>query len=297
MSLSVMKKEGEMMSQELTFREIMGEIGARPVARAPYERWSAVIDSTAADRLLAINDPYQRPISRSTVARYARDMTGGAWQPFVDPLMIAAGDWTLLDGQHRLAAIKMSGTSQSMEVVVRPRESIAAADQRHKRSIAATDSAIHHRKPLSAQVQAAVEMAAFGMPDDPRRRSASRVDRSRARERFSDRALEFCASLDAKRRIGFPASAMAVAIQAYEKHPAEAELFFRAVSTNTHHIHGRPWAILQHICTSLARGGAAGQAEARERYVRVVSAWNAYVTNRDTTHTKYSADREIPAVL
>jgi hypothetical protein len=57
----------------------------------------------------------QRPISQSIINRYAMDMTAGKWLPTHQAIAFAEnGD--LLDGQHRLEAIKKSGKTLVMFV-------------------------------------------------------------------------------------------------------------------------------------------------------------------------------------
>jgi len=62
---------------------------------------------------LKYNNPSNRPISKDTVARYARDMTRGAYKVTHQAI---AFDWdgNLGNGQHRLSAIVMSGKPQTM---------------------------------------------------------------------------------------------------------------------------------------------------------------------------------------
>lgn len=57
-----------------------------------------------------------RSLRAQVVARYARDMTSGAWEFAAEPIKFGS-DGTLLDGQHRLAAIRDSGCTIAMLVV------------------------------------------------------------------------------------------------------------------------------------------------------------------------------------
>ena len=58
-----------------------------------------------------------RRLRARTLDRYTRDMENGRWHMDGSPIRFAK-DGTLLDGQHRLAAVVKSGLSQKMLVVV-----------------------------------------------------------------------------------------------------------------------------------------------------------------------------------
>lgn len=67
-----------------------------------------------ADELLALNDEKNRRLSRHTVEKYAEDMSSGRWgRTNTNPIGVMVDDngriVSLLDGQHRLAAVVMSG--------------------------------------------------------------------------------------------------------------------------------------------------------------------------------------------
>jgi len=63
-----------------------------------------------------LNNSLNRKVSESTVIKYSTDMKNGRWVENGETLKFN-GDGTLIDGQHRLRAIIMSGTSQKMFVV------------------------------------------------------------------------------------------------------------------------------------------------------------------------------------
>ena len=58
-----------------------------------------------------------RGISGARVERYARDMKAGAWEFNGEPLIFAGDMEQLLDGQHRLEAVKVAMTTVRMLVV------------------------------------------------------------------------------------------------------------------------------------------------------------------------------------
>lgn len=73
-----------------------------------------VIDPATAESLLALNSKNRR-LNSSTVSVYARAMKLKEWNFDGAPIRISK-DNVLLDGQHRLHAVIMSGTSQQFSV-------------------------------------------------------------------------------------------------------------------------------------------------------------------------------------
>lgn len=74
-----------------------------------------LITPEVAERLLTAN-VHNRALAVHSVGRYAQDMASGNWEFTGDPIRVAA-DGSLLDGQHRLAAVMKSGRSIVMMVV------------------------------------------------------------------------------------------------------------------------------------------------------------------------------------
>lgn len=290
------------------FYQLMRDAGATLVSTDPYERWKITVTPDVADALLAISDPFQRALSDTTARYYARIQARGEWMPYVDPLMVTSEHYTTLDGQHRLSAVKRSGIPQKFEIVIRPRATIVALDQRKARGISDTDSAIRQRAPLNNRVQAAVEIAMWGTGPIIH---VSRLERGKARDAFSTEALEFAAEVSTKRTVRLPSPVLAVAIQAFEKHPAEARQFFLAMAQNSAVVMGREWAVLRYMCAKILglgpvgpvsgeirkRAAAGGQGTRRELYVRVAHAWNAFISGNDITHTKYSPNIGDPEIM
>jgi hypothetical protein len=68
-----------------------------------------------ADEFLKMNTANFRKPDQSRVVRYANDMSCGKWQFNGDTIKVSNGQ--LLDGQHRLLAVKVSGCSVEMLVV------------------------------------------------------------------------------------------------------------------------------------------------------------------------------------
>lgn len=69
-------------------------------------------------RAILTRNTRNRTLWKNTVAAYAADMSAGAWRPNGDTIKLAGPDDDVLnDGQHRLHAIIVSGTTQQMIVV------------------------------------------------------------------------------------------------------------------------------------------------------------------------------------
>lgn len=81
---------------------------------APTVTWEA-ITPTVAQELLGRND-HNRPLTKSRVASLASDMVSGRWVMNGEAIKLAK-DGTLLDGQHRLAAVVQANVPINMLVV------------------------------------------------------------------------------------------------------------------------------------------------------------------------------------
>lgn len=94
-----------------------------------------VITPAFAKQLLEQN-PHNRPLTRSTVDRYASDMKSGRWNNNGQGIVLTP-DGMLLDGQHRMAAVVQAQTPIAM-LVVRgvPREAFVTMDSGKPRTLA-----------------------------------------------------------------------------------------------------------------------------------------------------------------
>lgn len=81
----------------------------------PQAKWTT-FSPEKAQRILDTKNPMNRSISAGHVARMADDMRNGRWDANGETIKFDS-EGNLLDGQHRLQAIAMSGTSQKLLVV------------------------------------------------------------------------------------------------------------------------------------------------------------------------------------
>lgn len=68
-------------------------------------------------RVLLDRNAHNRKISETAVAKYARDMSNGAWEFNGEPIIVAS-DGYLNDGQHRCEAVIASGVSIRAVIVI-----------------------------------------------------------------------------------------------------------------------------------------------------------------------------------
>jgi hypothetical protein len=109
-----------------------------PAVRPASEPTVQIVDVTPqlAKDWLELNTRNRSLRESTKVANFARDMAAGNWRPYVT-LVVRATDGTLLDGQHRLHAIVVSGTTQRMIVVTGvPKEDQHVIDRNSKRTFA-----------------------------------------------------------------------------------------------------------------------------------------------------------------
>jgi hypothetical protein len=87
-----------------------------------------------------------RPLRKCVVAAYAADMKAGNWKLTHQGIGLAS-DGTLLDGQHRLAAIVESGIAVKMMVIQGiEKETVIAMDDHAKRSAGDSISILRNEK-------------------------------------------------------------------------------------------------------------------------------------------------------
>jgi hypothetical protein len=117
------------------------------------------IDPQTAARWLKRNTK-NRKLRRSDVDAYARDMLAGNWQMTGEAIKFAP-DGTLLDGQHRLAAIVKSGVTVTLLVIRNvPATAQAAMDSGTKRTAADMLTLAEHKNAtmLAAAARLAIQV-------------------------------------------------------------------------------------------------------------------------------------------
>lgn len=102
-----------------------------------------------------------RKLSPGTAERYADDMRNGRWKLTHQGIAFNC-DGTLLDGQHRLRAVVLSGCQQRMMVTFGlPVESVSVVDDHRKRTAADALQIVHGVRSIS--IHKAVAIAQYMM--------------------------------------------------------------------------------------------------------------------------------------
>ncbi len=107
-------------------------------ALADYEE--VRVTPEVAARYLDKNHHNQRPVNTTLVARYVAEMRAGRWSFTGAPIEISV-DGLIIDGQHRLTAVRLSGVAQTF-LVVRHRGQVNASVIDSGRSRTAGDSLV-----------------------------------------------------------------------------------------------------------------------------------------------------------
>lgn len=111
-----------------------GAIHVKPKQGDPITSAVEIITPEKAREYLQRN-ARNRKLSRHTIEAYAGDMRAGRWLFTGDPIQFDAGG-NLINGQHRLSAIVMSGEPQRMMVIRGlPTQAISHLDQGRKRTV------------------------------------------------------------------------------------------------------------------------------------------------------------------
>jgi hypothetical protein len=162
----------------------------KPTYSIAFER----VNPKQAKAWLAEAEGYNvRGINVNAVTTYSNDMRAGEWQPI--PVAICFDkDGILVNGQHRLAGIVESDTTQLFLVArgVGP-EVIAAMDQGLKRSVTAVASTLGH-KGFTSNFASTTRLAAWG----PNQRPASAKELISLYLRFKD-AIDFAIAAPGQR--------------------------------------------------------------------------------------------------
>lgn len=235
-----------------------------------------------AARILADRNNRNRNIAASVVAKYARDMRSGNWLLNGDAIRFAV-DGSLLDGQHRLAAIVKAGVPvRSFVVWNLPAESQATMDDGRKRTMANVleldDIGGSHSK-TAASILRRIILLDRGYTDGSGGGSAAPT-KTEMREYLADnpdviRAAEVADQIRSARGIRCAASTVGLAyLLCARKSQADADAFFDKLRTGAGLDEGHPVLVLRN---KLATDGSTRlRTETGEALAWFIRAWNAY---------------------
>lgn len=251
------------------------------------------ITPAVAEALLQRNT-INRPLNKNVVFRYARQMENGDWKSNGEAIRIGA-DGTLLDGQHRLAAIVKTGLSIPLLVVSGlEKDVICTIDTGKPRSIA------DHLEIFGVKGNAAILAAAI--------RVAQSFDTNGSYTRDWDKlpAIEAIAFLESNpglvhsaERVSWGSqkmmpSGICIALHyVFSKVDAKkTEEFFAQLLSGVGLLDGSPVLALRNRMSATAgmKRNAAGR---RAIIGYTVNAFKAFISGRSISQLKYFEDSEI----
>ena len=260
------------------------------------EKWR--ITPKMAEIMLGWNNR-NRPVSASTVKKYAEAMREGRWRYTGVPIVFSTH--RLLDGQNRLMACVESGQSiEALVVFGVPDDSFAFIDVGKTRS-ASNVFAIHGVKNFS--IMAAAIQWVIGYEDNKVSAGAKGVmgmDHAQLYEAYLEHpALQdsaWVAHLFAPAKIISPSMMCAIHYFCAKKSRSDADAFFRKVGEGIGFSGKKDPAYKLHkflvdAAVSQQRPGRTAGA------ALTVKAWNASRLNRDVGALRFSADEAFPRII
>lgn len=223
---------------------------------------------------------HNRHLRQTAVDAYARDMSAGVWQWNGDGIKIAT-DGTLLDGQHRLAAIVQAGVPVRLLVTSGlPVEAQETMDTGIHRTFA---DALSLRGYANATSLGAVcrtvltwERGGRYFGGGGRNRRFTRNELSGVLDRYPW-IVDGMGTVNRLRRVGLPASAGGLAYWLFTPIDAgDAADFFERLISDEHHVSGHPITELRRVLTSTTLGGGNRRSNPTMIIGLTVKAWNRY---------------------
>lgn len=231
------------------------------------------------------NNKSNRTISKTTVGTYARDMEEGRWRFTGAPISFDA-DGNLLDGQHRMEALRQSGTTQEF-LIVRNLDSAArqAIDIGRRRSVA--DSLTMDNVRNGAQVASAARLILRWREGHLRITRNYRSSDAEIRQFVIDNEgpLQDSASYAQRLRRVLPVSQTAITAAHHETtrvDPSAAAVFWAKVLTGADLSTGDPALSFRN---AIVRIGAKHEDRALLNLELAVRAWRFHVSGRTTGQT------------
>ncbi|MFC0846485.1 hypothetical protein ACFH04_22610 [Streptomyces noboritoensis] len=261
------------------------------------------ISPTIAAEMLTRNDD-NRPLDKGRVAYLREAIQRGEW--LVSHQGIAfAGSWTnsrLLDGQHRLAAIRQSG--QTVPVLVFenvPPETFCVMDTGRSRT-ASTILAMQGEHDSSLLAAAIRHIHLFkAMPDTEWKGHSSRLTNAQVLTFLKanrERVTEACgiARLMSKERLIIPTAAAVGYYTTREASPGvDQESWVQGVTTGADLSPGDPRLALRNALISLGTGTSGRRrSDSRGQLGLYLKAWNAWVLQKPVRQLRFQRGEKMP---
>lgn len=236
-------------------------------SRKPVVHQQKVTPAIAQDWLTY--NTLNRPLSEKTVAKYAEIMRSGNWKPNGDTVAFSV-DNTLLDGQHRLAAIVKSGVTLEMIVVNNLEKDVfSTKDTGRKRSGADVLGILGEQN--ASTVAAVLVKVVHYYAGCAHLNNVLAVDYPEALNRYPE-VREICKNYQLRSLCRFASSILAAYVVCWHVDPTEAEEFFARVADGIGLNADSPERILREQLLRMNDGGTKGRTAAM---AWAIKAWNA----------------------
>lgn len=243
-----------------------------------------------------------RPVNNMHVSRLAADMTAGEWQVNGEAI-IFADDGTLLDGQHRLEAVVLSGATVPMSVVAGvSKDAFKTIDIGKKRTgadaLATFDERfMTHRVVMAAAIRNIAMFDADGAYKDKRvgvMPHGHTIEFATKNRKQLERALDHTLHLSWARRL-VPASCLVALYFLFsQKDPFETERFFHKLNTGENMSKDDPINLLRNRLMEMRSAGTTVRATDVLPYV--VKAWEIVRSGRTVQRLMVPADY-VPTIV
>lgn len=217
-----------------------------------------------------------RNLRQRVVDTYARDMTNGDWKWNGEAIKFSE-DGTLLDGQHRLAAIVQSGASVRM-LVVRglPDDTQATMDAGAKRKFSDTLSLNGEANAAAlAAICRSVTLWEAGRRDFTGQTSNAELQRTLDRYPQLREAARLSNRINSHSRL--PQSVFGLTWWLFNDIDEEdAEYFFERLASDEGHYKGEPIHALRNALSPISGLRSGGERSAKFLVAITIKAWNRY---------------------
>lgn len=238
----------------------------------------------AAQKILN-NNSHNRNIRKRKVDAYARDMKAGKWHNNGETVKIAT-DGTLIDGQHRLLAIVMSGVTVPMVVVSGlDMEVQSTIDTGAKRNFG---DQLHLDGKKSGMLLAAIARRGVMLEQGQMYLGGEIQPTENEMREFIDKApelLDRCVEVASTMRNDLnrvtPSVAGFAYLMFYAIEPSDAERFMSALSSGVGLDNGSPILALRRKFIRDAATG--GPVNANEQLAYMIVGWNLWRENKSVT--------------
>ena len=251
------------------------------------------ITPTVAAEILKGNDR-NRNLSKSTIAQYAKYMVDGEWRQNGETIKISNGG-ALLDGQHRLHAIIVSGLAQNFVVIrgLDEQEAMKTIDIGKKRTIADSLGLYGHKCGNNAVLAAATKHLMNCGPDGYVTQKRYAISPTAVLD-FLEKNLGIVESVDDiakhRRQVGSMVS-LSIASAAHYlcnlENPEKARLFFRGFAEGIGLGDRSPVLALRARFVIETADGKRSADNKRRHFAYFLSAWNAFLSGKSLQRVQY----------